>query len=75
MPADLRTDRSGHGRSRPPKQSVARSSPYGDAGGFWRPRTRRKMSRTRVSILVSAHSSRCIPRHISSAWNLAASTF
>jgi hypothetical protein len=46
-----------------PEQSVAPSRRYGDAGGTWRPRTRRKMSRTRLSILAWASwlrwSSRC----------------
>ena len=48
MYGDLRpTSRARTGR-RSSKQPVARSHPYAEAGGSWRPRMRRKMRRTRL---------------------------
>jgi hypothetical protein len=74
MPIHLRIPRSLECGQRPSKQPVARSSPYGAAGGFLRPKTRRKMSRTRVRISACARSSCCTARCMSWLWNLAAST-
>jgi hypothetical protein len=59
---------------RPSKRSLARSGPYGFMGGFWRPRMRRKVRRTRLSILAWATRSSCTSLCASSAFHLFRST-